>query len=166
MRKEEFSSQLLKAPTKARVGKKEHPLLLCPVLLMKGGITRKGLIAHWQNSDVSSLVNVVSTFYLLPLFDARFLLQVDNRRYVIRQNFSQLRISVRTCPTCVYSITFQEKCPVTMASSTSNDLYRKAIIFIFLSNKYIQRYTHQTYVCTNLLSKDKYHFTLGFIMCS
>jgi hypothetical protein len=28
------------------------PLLLCPVLLMKGGIPRKGLIAHWQNSQV------------------------------------------------------------------------------------------------------------------
>ena len=32
---------------------------------MKGGIPRKGLIAHWQNSDASSLVNVFSTFYLL-----------------------------------------------------------------------------------------------------
>ena len=31
---------------------------------MKGRIPRKGLIAHWQNSYASSLVNVVSTFYL------------------------------------------------------------------------------------------------------
>ena len=29
---------------------------------MKGGIPRKGLIAHWQNSDVSSQIFVVSTF--------------------------------------------------------------------------------------------------------
>ena len=33
-------------------------------ILMKGGIPRKGLIAHWQNSDVSSQIIVVSTFYL------------------------------------------------------------------------------------------------------
>jgi hypothetical protein len=33
-----------------------------PVLLMKGGIPRKGLVAHWQNSDVSSQIIVVSTF--------------------------------------------------------------------------------------------------------
>ena len=32
------------------------------VLLMKGGIPRKGLIAHWQNSDVSSQIIVVCTF--------------------------------------------------------------------------------------------------------
>ena len=29
---------------------------------MKGGIPRKGLIAHWQNSDISSQIIVVSTF--------------------------------------------------------------------------------------------------------
>ena len=29
---------------------------------MKGGIPRKGLIAHWQNSDVSSQIIMVSTF--------------------------------------------------------------------------------------------------------
>ena len=29
---------------------------------MKGGIPRKGLIAHWQNNDVSSQIFVVSTF--------------------------------------------------------------------------------------------------------
>ena len=43
-------------------GSKEHPLLICPVLLMKGGIPRKGLIAHWQNSNVSSQIIMVSTF--------------------------------------------------------------------------------------------------------
>ena len=37
-------------------------ILHCPVLLIKGGIPRKGLIAHWQNNDVSSQIIVVSTF--------------------------------------------------------------------------------------------------------
>ena len=44
----------------------------CLVLLMKGGIPRKGLIAHWQNSDASSLVNMVSTF-LSNMFQILFI---------------------------------------------------------------------------------------------
>ena len=41
---------------------KKLQLKLGPLLLMKGGIPRKGLIAHWQNSNVLSQVIVVSTF--------------------------------------------------------------------------------------------------------
>ena len=41
---------------------KENPKPLDGIVMMKGGIPRKGLIAHWQNSDVSSQIIVVSTF--------------------------------------------------------------------------------------------------------
>ena len=37
-------------------------------ILRKGGIPRKVLIAHWQNSDVSSQVIVVSTFNSIYIF--------------------------------------------------------------------------------------------------
>ena len=45
---------------------------------MKGGIPRKGLIAHWQNSDVSSQIFVVSTF-LSTLALVRAFSEVKNR---------------------------------------------------------------------------------------
>ena len=41
---------------------------------MKGGIPRKGLIAHWQNSDASSQIFVVSTFLSTSRYYCIFLL--------------------------------------------------------------------------------------------
>ena len=38
------------------------------LIMMKGGIPRKGLIAHWQNSDVSSHTIVDSTFLYIYFF--------------------------------------------------------------------------------------------------